>query len=250
MAVRKLVSKCDSRRLALLAGVGSTVVALSGCESITGTPPVSLVRVIDTSSHAGGVDVSKGSSILAYNLDFGTITTYIPVVPGTYTINVDHAGTQQHLVRRSGSFAAGAQSTVLIGDDLAGMRQVLLRDQTQPAPVGQVSLRMIDESARSGAVDVYLVPSGSTVGQVRPLLTDVVSGQNTGYLNVPAGTYTLVIEPAGTKPDAAEGTLFTGASISYAAGCARTILLIDQAEKTTPGLQTIIAEDYDVESLS
>jgi hypothetical protein len=33
--------------------------------------------------------------------------------------------------------------------------------------------------------------------------------------------------------------------MSYPAGCARTILLIDQQPAATPGLQVITADDYD-----
>ena len=249
MTARKFVVTNDlSRRVALVAGLGGLLAALPGCQGIVGTPAVSLVRVIDTSAHAGGVDVYQGSSSLAYNLDLGTVTSYIAVVPGAYTINADHAGTGQHLVRQHGAFGANAQSTVLIGDSPTGMRETILRDQTQPAPAGQIALRFFDESTRAGAVDVYLIPTGSTLEQVRPLLVNVAFGRNTGYLSAVAGTYTLVALPAGTTPETSANTSYTGASVAYASGSAHTIVLIDQAQVSAPGLQVIVADDYETPS--
>lgn len=225
--------------LALLLGT------LPGCQSITGSSTVSQIRVVDASPDAGGLDVYQGSGVLAYNLGLGTITSYIPTAPGTYTINVDAAGTRTVLAQQAGTLAAGAQYTVLIGNYLAGIQETILRDQAQPAPSGQIALRVVDQSTRAGAVDLYLIPSGSMITQVRPALTNVVFGQNTGYFNVPTGTYTVAAVPTGTVPTASTTTSYTGSAVTYPAGSARTLILIDQQLITTPGLQVIVADDYD-----
>ena len=234
-----------TRRMLSAAGLILLLGTLPGCQSITGGPGVSQVRVIDASPDAGGLDVYEGTGILAYNLGQGTITSYIATVPGTYTFNVDTAGTRQTLVHQPGILADGSQYTVLIGNYLSGMQETVLRDQTQPAPAGQIDVRIIHQSTRAGAVDVYFIPSGSTITQVRPMLKNVVFGQNAGYLGMPAGTYTLAAVPAGTVPAADTTTSFTGSALGYPAGTARTIVLIDPPLATTPGLQIIVADDYD-----
>jgi hypothetical protein len=50
--------------------------------------------------------------------------------------------------------------------------------------------------------------------------------------------------PAATVP-AGAAVSYTGPQITYSAGSARTIILIDQPLATTPGLKVITAEDFD-----
>jgi hypothetical protein len=77
------------------------------------------------------------------------------------------------------------------------------------------------------------------------VLTGVAFGTNTGYIDVPAGTYTLAAVPSGTTPTTSTATSYSGASVYYPSGTARTIVLIDQQLITTPGIQVVVADDYD-----
>jgi Domain of unknown function (DUF4397) len=229
-------------RVAVLAAL---LLPLAGCAVVTGSPAVSQLRIIDASPDAPGLDIYQGAAVLAYNLGLGTITSYVPITPGSYGINVDAAGTHTQLVSASGTFVASAQYTVLIGNYANALQELILKDQTIAAPTGQIAVRFIDQSVRAGAVDLYLIPSGSTIDKVKPVLTGVTFNTNTGYFNVPSGTYTLVVVPTGTTPTPTSNTLYTGASVTYASGVARTFVLIDQQLVTQPGLQVIIANDYD-----
>ncbi len=65
------------------------------------------------------------------------------------------------------------------------------------------------------------------------------------YLNVPTGTYSIVMVPTGTIPTSATIATYVGPQVTYTGGSARTIVLIDQQLITTPGLQVITANDYD-----
>ena len=233
------------RRACAALGVSSLLLSLPGCAMVSGTPTTANVRLIDASPDAGGLDVYQGSGILAYNLGLGTITSYVPITPGSYSIQVDNAGTRQQLTSAGGTFQNNGYYTVLIGNYSNTLQEFILKDQSQPAPSGQISIRVLDESTRAGAVDLYLVPTGSTITTVRPFLTNITFSANTGYVNVPAGTYTLIAVPTGTVPTTATGTSYTGAAVSYSPGVARTFVLIDQQLITVPGLQVIIADDYD-----
>ena len=232
------------RRVLSALGVTGLLLSLPGCATVSGSPNLAQVRVIDASPDAGGLDIYQGNGILAYNLGLGTITSYVPLSPGSYSIAVDNAGTRQQLISAAGTFVTNGQYTVLVGNYSNTLSEVILKDQTTAAPTGQVSLRVLDESTRAGAVDLYLVASGSTIVTATPILTDVTFGENTGYFNVPTGTYTLIAVPTGTVPTTATGTSYTGSSVSYSAGSAKTIVLIDPQLTTTPGLQVIIANDF------
>ena len=221
------------------------VLALPGCQSVTGSPNVAEIRIVDTSPDAPGLDIYQGTNILAYNLGLGTITTYVQTTPGTYGFLADSAGTKQQLVSAQGTLLNGSQYTILIGNYLNSLQEIVLKDQSTPAPTGQMNVRFLDQSTTTGAIDLYLVPSGSTLLTVKPIITNITFNVNTGYFNVPAGTYTLVALPTGTVPTATTMSLYTGASVTYSSGSARTFILVNQQVITTPGVQVITGDDYD-----
>jgi hypothetical protein len=228
-----------------LAVATAALVTLSGCQAIISTPPTAELRIIDASPDAPGLDIYEGTTALAYNLGFGTLTSYIPMSPGTYTFSADTTGSKQVLSSSKATLVLSNQYTILIGNSAASLQQITLTDQSEPAPSGQISLRFIDQATRVGAVDIYLVPASQKLTAVSPVATDIIFGTNTGYLNVPMGTYTLVMVPAGTVPTSTTIATYTGAQVTYSGGAARTIVLIDQQLVSTPGLQVIKADDFD-----
>jgi hypothetical protein len=226
-----------------LAGLAVLLVGLPGCQTISGVSSSAQVRIIDASPNAPGLDIYQGGLAMAYNLGFGTVTSYVGVSPGVSTVTADTAGTKQVLTTASATYAASKQYTVLIGNVAANLQETVLTDQSLPAPSGEISLRVLDQATRyTGGVDVYLVPSGDQLTTAAPILTNVIFGSNSGYINVPA---------TGTVPAAASGTtpatvpIYSGTATAYAVGAARTILLLDNQVLTNPGFQVVVADDYD-----
>lgn len=242
-----------ANRTSRLAALTLLTAALAGCQGIAGIQPVSQVRVIDASPDAPALDIHQNSPQSAqaslYNIGFGTVSSYIPVAPGAYTHAAFTAGTQQQLATIRGNFATGGQYTLLTGNIAANLQMTLLKDQSFPAPSGQTAFRFLNQATRAGAVDLYLLPPGSTLSGIAPIANGVSFGRNTGYINVPAGTYSIVAYPTGTAPSLAAPE-FTGSQVSYPGTSARTIILIDQQPSATPGLQIISAADYDAPSAS
>ena len=218
---------------------------LSGCQAIVSSPVLSQLRIIDASPDAPGLDIYQNSAVLAYNLGFGTITSYVPLDPGTYTISAKSAGSSQVLSSAKGTLGASSQYTVLIGNSSASLQETILKDQSQAAPSGQIALRFISQATRVSPMDIYLVPAGQKMISVVPLVTNISFATNTGYLNIPTGAYTIVMVPAGTIPTSTTVATYIGPQVTYNGGSARTIILIDQQLVTTPGLQVITAVDYD-----
>lgn len=232
------------RKAGRFAAFASVAAALSGCQGIVNSPTMSQVRIINASPDAPGLDIYQNSTAIAYNLGFGTITSYVPIDPGTYTTSATAAGTKQVLSSSKTTFVTASQYTVLIGNVAASLQQLTLKDQSQPAPSGQIALRFIAQATRIAAVDIYLIPSGSKLTEVTPLYTNLSFGINTGYLNIPVGAYSLVMVPTGTIPTSTTIATYTGPQVTYTTGSATTIVLIDQQLVTTPGLQVIAAPDY------
>lgn len=228
-----------------------TIVALSGCQSISMNS--AQLRVIDASPDSGTIDSYQNSSALAYNLGFGTMTSYVPIVSGTSTLAAAKAGTRQTLVAKSGTLLSGQQYTEIIGSSLVNLQQAVFLDQSTPAPSGQVALRFIHEASGSAAVDVYLVPKSGRLTTTSPLAIDLNFGTNSGYINVPEGTYAINVVPTGTLPAPSTVTLLNGAQVAYPSGAVRTIVLIDQEisgtqhAAVTSGMQVIVADDADAQ---
>ncbi len=239
----------SERRRAFWAAMLLGAVGLSGCQGITSTSAE--LRVIDASPDAGVIDSYQNSSALAYNLSLGTMTSYIPMSPGVYNLASEKAGTRQTLVASAETLAANRQYTEIVGAGLANLQQTLLLDQSTPAASGRIALRVINQATRSGAVDVYLVPFGKS-GSISPLAINLGFGANSGYIDLPEGTYALDVVPTGTALTSSTVTLFSGAQVEYASGAVRTVVLIDQAapgsqHAGTPGVQAIVADDADAQ---
>jgi len=218
---------------------------LTGCQAIVSSAPGAHVRIINATPDAPRLDLYQDSNALAFNLDFGTVTSYIQLAPGAYNITANTAGTRQVLSTAKTTFTTSGQYTVLIGNTAASLQQLTLADQSQPAPSGQTALRLINQATRAGAVDIYLVPAGQKVSAVTPLVTGIAFGANTGYVNVPVGTYSLAMLPAGTIPASTTLATYAGPQVTYSAGAARTIILIDPPLVTAPGIRVITANDFD-----
>ena len=239
------------RRAVRLVAVLLAAAALSGCQSISMNS--AQLRVIDASSDSGLIDSYQNNSALAYNLGFGTMTSYVPMSPGTYTLAADRVGTRQALVESSGKLMAGRQYTEIVGNSLVNLQQTLFLDQSVPAPAGQIAIRLINEANRTGAVDVYLVPASNRFVSPSPIAMNLSFGANSGYINVPQGTYAIDVVPTGTTLASSTVTLLSGAQVEYASGSVRTVVLIDQEAlgslraALTPGVQAIVADDADAQ---
>ena len=233
------------RPVSRIAAATGLLVMLTGCGAMVSSAPVAQVRVVTASPDAPRVDIYQGSNALAHNLGFGTVTSYIPLTPGADVIAASTAGTRQLLSLSKVNLAAAGQYTVLLGSTAASMQQLILTDQSQPAPPGQVALRFLNQATRSGAVDIYLVPAGQRLATIAPIVTDTLFGANTGYLNIPTGAYSLVAMPSGTTPPTPSLAIYTGPQVTYSSGSARTIVLIDQPQAIASGLQVITASDFE-----
>jgi hypothetical protein len=233
------------RPAARLAAAIAILGTLTGCQAIVSSAPEAHVRIINATPDSPRLDLYQDSNALAFNLDFGTVTSYIKLPPGTYTISANTAGTRQILSASKSIFTTSGQYTVLIGNTAASLQQLTLSDQSQAAPPGQTAFRFINQATRNGPMDVYLIPAGQKINSVAPLVAGIAFGTNTGYINVPAGTYSVAMLPAATVPTSTTIANYTGPQVIYAVGAARTIIVIDQPLVTTPGIQVITANDFD-----
>jgi hypothetical protein len=252
----RLVCSQFAERALRVAALGVCGVVLAGCQGLAGMQQTAQVRVIDASPDAPALDIAQSVPVPAvptglYNVGFGTVSSYMPMTAGKYTHSAYVAGTEQQLALVRGSFAAGGQYTLLAGNVIANLQMAVLKDQSTPAPAGQTAVRFLGQATRMGSVDLYLLPAGARLNGVAPIAAGVGFGANTGYINLPAGTYSVVAYPAGVAPGLGSPS-FTGAQTVFPGTSVRTVVVLDQwsgaslsSAGGTRGMQVVTASDYD-----
>lgn len=226
---------------------------LAGCQSLEINPAsTAQVRVIAASPDAGSMDFYAGQTALAYSVDFGTASTYVPLAAGNVRVSANTANSNQMLVASNAALVAGRQYTAVVANIAASLQETVYADQTTPAPSGQVAVRVIDAATRAGGVDLYMVPGSGRLAATDAMRNAVVFGASTGYMLLPAGTYSLVVVPAGTAPTNQAVTLLIAPQTSYAAGEVRTVVLVDRPvtrqRAESQGIDEIVVNDYDPSS--
>ena len=216
------------------------VLLFSGCQSVAGSSSATEVRVIDASYNAPAVSVDIATSPIATNIAQATITNYAILGVGNKTAYIYATGSKTASASIAGSFAAGQQHSVYITDSGSAYTASLLTDQNTAAPSGYVAVRFLQQALTTGAVDIYFIPSGSTITDSTALLTDVAAGTVTTYTNIPTGTYTLVVTATGSTV-----AKYTSASMTLTSGAVRTMLVMDAQLTSDPPVTVVVGDDLD-----
>jgi len=236
-----------ARTLLRLMACGVVSMVLSGCQGLSNTAQL---RVIDATPDAGAMDVYSADGAIAYNVGFGTTTSYIPVAAATHVLNMESAGTRTVLSSTKAALLGAKQYTMVVSNIAGAMQTTVLADQSTPAAAGQSAVRFLNEATSAGAYDLYLLRKGDRLGDALPVAKKAEFGTNTGYVNVPAGVYAVVALPAGTQLKNSAVATFIGASTAYSSGSVRTVVLVDVVSASGHGLRALVANDYEPVSVT
>lgn len=220
----------------------AAALALSACQTVATYTQPSLVRVIDASYIAPAINVEVEGQLLAGNIGQGTITPYgtlaadvtAPIIITAVTGNVP-------LVTTSGTLLAGHQHSVFLTDNGAapnGYLVTILEDQQVQAAQGHSAFRFLNQAAKTGAVDIYMMPAGTTLANTIPLVTNLPVGATAGYISFTSQTVTMVITPTGqTTP------FFAFTPMTLTGGEVRTVLIMDTQLTSNPAVEVFTAID-------
>lgn len=218
--------------------VAALVWPLCACQSMSESQTTSLVRVVDASYNAPAVDVYAGKTEIAHNVTAGTITHYAILAPGPVKITVDATGTRKPLATLTAKLQAAGQHSVYLSDTGNGFHVKLLKDKAKLSPLGEFSVRFLQAAQATGAVDVYYLAAGQSLGNATPVVQNLGPGQDSGYVNVPNGTYSLVVTRAGSMTP-----IFMGSRATYAGGEVRTMLIEDEPVSHVQPVRVIVGDD-------
>ncbi|WP_027119088.1 DUF4397 domain-containing protein [Natronorubrum tibetense] len=156
--------------------------------------PGAAVRVAHFSPDAPAVDVLVDGDQVLSNFDYGEVSPYLEIEPGTYQVTITAAGDPGTVVFDDQVDVGEAFYTVAAIGELGAetFRPEILVD-AEPLPedaeAGSAFVRVAHFSPDAPAVDIYADDA--------PLVENVSFGDVSDYLAVPAGEYTLSIRPAG-----------------------------------------------------
>jgi hypothetical protein len=216
--------------------------SLSGCVNVVSYTQPTLVRVIDASYIAPAVNVYVEGTLLAGNIGQGTITPYGTLTANTAApIKITAATGTTALTSTSGTLLAGHQHSVLITDNGAAPNSytvTVLEDQEISAAGGHSAFRFLNQAPKTGAIDVYMIPAGTTLANTIPIVTNLPVGATAGYISFTSQTVTMVITPTG-----AITPRYTSTPLALTGGEVRTVLLVDTQLTSDPPVQAFIADD-------
>jgi hypothetical protein len=217
---------------------------LSACEQVASYTQPSLVRAIDASYIAPAVDIEVEGTLIAHNIGQGTITPYGTLPASTNAlIQVTAATGGSALVTANGTLLAGHQHSVFLTDNGAaptGYEVTVLEDQQIPAAQGHSAFRFLNQAPKTGAIDVYMVPSGTTLANTIPLVSNLPVGATAGYISITSQTVTMIITPTGLLTPK-----YTSAVLTLTGGEVYTVLVVDTQLTSDPPVEVFMANDVD-----
>ncbi len=249
----------DSGTVRLDAGADLLISAVQN--TTTGTSPITLlatstaggtinlldraaparVRVVHASPDTPAVRVVANDNTaapLVPTLSFPQATPFVEVPGATYNVKVSPASNPGVIaINANVTLAAGTESSVYAVGRLAAIEPLVLRDDRRRVAT-QARVRIVHASPSAGGVDLYVVAPGTSIASATPAFSNVPFKADTGYVNLAAGRYDVVVTPTGSKTAAigpATIQVVNGGVYTYAArdavgsGTPLGLILLDDA---------------------
>jgi Domain of unknown function (DUF4397) len=206
-----------SRSLTCVLGplsAGLLVFAL-GCGSNT-----TKLRVLHASPDESALNVLIDGKTVSSNLAYGSSTGYLSVSPGSRHLQLEPAGTTTNVLDQT--LDLSGNTTVIAANFAANITSLVLTDDTSAAASGNFKLRIVNAAPAIGPVDVYVVPPGTDLTTVSPVVSGLNFESNSDYLSIAAGNYTVEFTPPGSIL-----VLLSAGPTNFAAGQNRTVVALD-----------------------
>jgi hypothetical protein len=213
------------RRARRVLGVLSTAATLA----VVGMPGASaaadsrgMLRLAHLSPDTPAVDVyvdsvaDSGVRLTVRAVDYGTVSAYQAVAPGTYAVSLRSAGdrvdTPPVLSTTVDVPPDGARTVAGLGR-FADLGLAVLDDDLTTPPPGQARVRLIDAAATAGSIAASI--GGTTVSPALEF------SSASGYVDVPGGSTSLQVTP--------QGGAATELPVELAAGSAYSLVVLDRS---------------------
>ena len=150
------------------------------------------VRVAHLSPDAPNVDVYVDDDEVLSDVPFGAISDYLELETGTYTFTITAAGDPETVAFEGDVDLEAQYYTVAAIGELGQetFEPLVLEDLEEAADPDEAQVRLVHASPDAPAVDVTVADEGITA------FDDVAFGEDTEYVSLPPGHYTLEVRGA------------------------------------------------------
>jgi hypothetical protein len=207
----------------LCAGTFSLVaiVFAVGCGGSGGTTSL---RVVQASPDTGQVSVLVNGTTVNSDLGYAGNTGYLSVNAGSPTLEVIPLNSTTPIVNQTLDLGSGTETTVIVANYKANIDGIVLTDDNTDPAVGDIELRVVNASPGIGSADVYMVPSGSSLTTIAPIITSLGFESASSYQTLTAGTYQVFLTAPGTK-----NAYVSTSQLTLTSGQIRTIVALNGA---------------------
>jgi hypothetical protein len=157
------------------------------------------VRVIHVSPATDSVSVAFGSSTFTSSLKYHTATSYQDVAEGTPELKIQSLVTGAAFVDANVTLTKDIHYTFFVYGGGTSVSTTQFSDETGDAASGKFRLRLAHFGTGLGSVDVYLLPTGSTVATSTPTYSNLAYTANIAFSDYSSGDFGIVLTPAGAK---------------------------------------------------
>jgi hypothetical protein len=183
---------------------------------------VGYVRLAHLSPDTPAVDVylssvAGGTPRKFPAVGYGTVSTYLPLDTGTYSVamrNVGAAESSQPVLSTSVTVTAGGAYTVAGVGRFADLGLRVITDDLALPSAGKAKVRVVNASVRAPQLDVSVATTGATIA------TGAAFATTTDYREVEPGRWPLKLQPSGS-------TTATEVAANCAAGGVYSVLVLD-----------------------
>lgn len=148
------------------------------------------VRAIHASPDAPEVDILVDNEVVLSSVPFKAASDYLTVLSGKRNFKVNAAGSNATVIDATPKLSAGIDYSLLALNFLSNIEPLLVvDDNSAPAP-GNAKIRVIHASPDAPEVDVLVNDAA--------VLSNVAFKMASDYLEVPAASYNIKVNAAGT----------------------------------------------------
>lgn len=189
------------------------------------------VRAVHAVPNAPPVNVLVGDSTIVSGLEYAEATGYLNTISGSPQVQVNPTGATdaQSLIDTTAIFETAQPYTMIALGSQPGATALVLQDQTAGPSAQDALVRIVHAADQVGAVDVYITPPDSELGQATPVASAVTFQDASEYLNQQPGDYRIRITPTGTQD-----VVYDSGQITLDAGDVLTVIALPATGGTSP----------------
>jgi len=154
---------------------------------------MNMVRFVHASPDAPAVDIFVNGQAVVSNVSFFAVSPYLPLADGTYQVAISPAGrgTDFSVWVADLEIQGGFTGTAVASNTLANFDVLLFEDDLSMPAAGDARVNVLHLAPDAPNVDI------KAAGTSEPIFANVPFGEG-GVIDVPAGTYSFDISPAGS----------------------------------------------------